>query len=84
MAMYIVAGYVCVFLNSALNTEHKHLTRVFDSVAFSSSVMLFVGFYEPKVMNAIGSVKVSLALNAFTGFIYSIHALFRQDRPRAR
>lgn len=51
------------------------LTRVFDGVTFSSSLLILAAIVSPDVLKALGNTKLYLIVAGLGGIIYSMYAL---------
>jgi hypothetical protein len=60
--------------------ERQILQRIFDSMTFSTSMVLLIGLAHRPVLDAFGDTKPFLFFAGVLGVFYSVFAL----RPRAR
>ncbi len=81
----ISAVYLCLAYYLQYRKSHEWgeadrfaLTRIFDAITFSGSLMLLIGMVMPSVLAAIGSTRLFLLTAGLAGLVYGIHAL----RPR--
>ena len=78
MAFYLLGRYAlagCFRLAGQQTAELNIAGVVFDAATFAGSLLLLVGIYEPKVLRAIGEVKLYLLCAAFAGIIFTLKAL---------
>ena len=52
------------------------INHIFNAGTFALSLMILVGIFEPSVLKLIGNTRPFLAVAAFAGFFYALHALF--------
>jgi hypothetical protein len=73
---YLLLGYSLQYKTKGLgDVDRFALTRVFDAITFSGSMMLLIGMGVPRVLNAIGSTRLFLLTAGLAGFVYGVHAL---------
>jgi hypothetical protein len=76
MTVYLLVGYTVEVTSSRQWPDARFImARVFDAGTFAGSLLLFIGIFEPTVLEAIGSVKPFLLIAALAGILYSLHAL---------
>lgn len=76
MGLHISVAYALCYYHTSGFEPEKAITRVFDSLTFSSSALLLLGIFQPSILTLIGSTKIFLLVAGFGGLVYGIHALF--------
>lgn len=80
MVLHLVAAYaVCRIKTGFFPTEKdaSFVSRIFDSATFASSGVVLLGIFEPSILALIGNTKPFLMVAGLAGFVYGIHAIFR-------
>ncbi|MDX8515087.1 hypothetical protein [Mesorhizobium captivum] len=78
----LAAFYVLLRMAAAYFLKKKpvwHISFIFDSVVFSTSVMLLVACWFPKTLQAFGDVSLYLALAGMVGIGTSLGSVFQKD-----
>jgi hypothetical protein len=73
--IYLLVANGLQFSHSGWEAVQKHgISRVYDALTFSTSIILILGLMIPGLLTALGSVKPFLFLAGVTGFVYAVMA----------